>query len=218
MNIVFDFDSTLIDVESLDFAISKISGGKFSKQIEDITNQGMDGIIDLEQSISRRLDICQITQKDIQKTSFVNNITYGLESIIYSLQKDGHTIYIVSGGIVDFILPVAKILDIPPQNCMANEIIFHSNGTLDSLNNTSPLLFKDGKSIALEMLGILNDKTIMVGDGYTDLEVNINNPQVHFIGFGLNIVRESVQKKAKYFVTTIDGLRDVLKQILRPSK
>lgn len=204
MNFVFDFDSTLLSIESLDFVISKVSNGKFDKQIEDITNLGMNGEATLQETITRRLELCQITKQHLERFSkqMPKYLTGGMAEIINQLQKK-HNVYIISGGLMELISPVAKALSIPHKNCMANKIIFHSDGKFE-LDKASPLLYKNGKSIAIQKLGILNSNTIMIGDGYTDLEVHLNNPSVHFIGFGVNIVRDVVQKNSPLFVRTIE--------------
>lgn len=44
----------------------------------------------------------------------------------------------------------------------------------------------------------------MVGDGATDLESV--PPADHFIGYGGNIIRESVRDRAQYFVTDFQQL------------
>lgn len=216
MNIVFDFDSTLLTIESLDFIISNVSGGKFDRQIEEITNQGMNGEIDLKTSIQRRLNICQISKNAILEISqtMPNFLTDGIAQVIERLHTSGHKVFIVSGGLIDAILPVAKRLNIPRENCMANGIFFNNDGTFAGLNLEIPLLYKNGKSNALQKLGILNNQTVMIGDGFTDLEVHINNPQVKFIGFGVNIVREVVKNRSMYFAKTMQEFTNILNQML----
>ena len=214
MNFVFDFDSTIINIESLDFLISKVSNGKYDKEIEEITNLGMSGSINLLESITRRMQICSITKQQLQDNAnlMTNYITREIDDVIKLIQTKGHNVYIVSGGMIDLILPVALKLNIFHKNCIANEIFFNSDGSFKEINKSSPLLYKNGKSDAIRQLGILNNKTIMIGDGYTDLEVNLNNPFIDFIGFGVNIQRDSVKKQAKIFTKTMQEFKNVINQ------
>lgn len=214
MNIVFDFDSTIITVESLDYAIDFASNGQFSKQIEEITNQGMNGEIDLKTSITKRLELCKITEQTQNAIAkkMVNYITDGMENLAESLHKK-HEIFIVSGGMIDFIVPVAKKLKISSKNCVANEISF-KNGEFSHLKDT-PTLHKNGKSEALKQLGILNKNTVIIGDGFTDLEVHLNNPQVKFIGVGMNISRPVVKNQAKFFANSVLELETLIGQICK---
>jgi HAD superfamily phosphoserine phosphatase-like hydrolase len=213
MNFVFDFDSTLLSIESLDFVISKVSNGKFDKQIEEITNLGMNGKASLQETITRRLELCKITQQHLEAFArqMVQYLTVGMAEVIHKLQEK-HSVYIVSGGLMQLIAPIAKALCIPETNCMANKITFHSNGTFE-LDKTSPLLYKNGKSQALETFGILNSNTVMIGDGYTDLEVHLNNLAVHFIGFGVNVMRDVVREKSPVFVTTMEEFLEAIDKI-----
>lgn len=215
MNFIFDFDSTLITIESLDYVLSKISGGKFDKQIEEITNLGMDGKIDLKTSITKRLEICGITKNGLENAALQMKeyITPGITEIIENLHDNGHKVYIVSGGITQLILPVANKLNIPPENCFANTIFFEKDGSFAGLDLESPLLYKNGKSKALEHFSILDNDTVMIGDGYTDLEVHIHNQSIKFIGFGVNIKRDSVKDKSPIFVNTMNEFKREIEKL-----
>tara|TARA_B100001287_G_scaffold123954_1_gene104427 strand:- start:841 stop:1134 length:294 start_codon:yes stop_codon:yes gene_type:complete len=70
MNYVIDYDSTFIQVESLDelSKTSKSYNQKNQKEIEKITNMGMDGKISFSESLERRIKLINSSREDIRCT------------------------------------------------------------------------------------------------------------------------------------------------------
>ena len=209
---VFDFDSTIITKESLDeVLLLNVHNNKketLKKQLEEITNQGMNGEIDLKTSIKKRINLLALQKNDIinfqdQVTDF---ITPGIPDIIKLLQKNNCDIYFISGGLLDCILPIAKKLNISEKNCFANTYKIKDNKII--LDEQNPLIRSDGKSKIIQNIKKLSptNKIVIVGDGISDLIPFEEKIADEFIGFGINKVRPTVQQRAPKYFTKIDEL------------
>jgi len=218
-NIFFDFDSTILTIESLDFLIAQ-SNPEIAKEVEEITNKGMNGQISLFESISARLKLAKIKQNNLQEIAkqMPIYITPGLQEIIANLQekeaKNELEIFIVSGGLTSLILPVAQFLKIKLHNIFANSPIFNSQNVICAIDDKNPLAHNGGKLKIIHQINQKNlaRKNIIIGDGYTDLEVNLLAPEIDFIGFGCNISRDKVQNNAKFFAKNIEEFAQILQQ------
>ena len=69
-NIIIDYDSTFIKVESLDelSKLSKNNNIKVENKIREITNLGMEGKISFTESLQRRIKLINSDKDDIEKT------------------------------------------------------------------------------------------------------------------------------------------------------
>ena len=68
---IFDFDSTIITKESLDevllFSVEDAQKDSTRNALEKITSQGMNGEIDLKESIEKRINLVSLKEQDIKK-------------------------------------------------------------------------------------------------------------------------------------------------------
>lgn len=129
------------------------------------------------------------------------------EFIAY-LKSQNKKIYLISGGFHSLIDPVASKLDIPLSNLFANKLLFDFNGNYGGFDTNQPTSRSGGKGEAISQIRNFNSsqlnvanqlKIVMIGDGATDLESC--PPADYFIGYGGNIIRESVRDRSQYFVT-----------------
>jgi len=224
---VFDFDSTLVGVESLDELI-RISleelppeaSAKILKNITAITDAGMEGRIDLSESLSLRLAATRIQRKHLEKLQIVltHSITSGIGAIMQSLQRNGCPIFVISGAIDVCVLPVTKMLGIPDDCVFANMAIFDSAGLLTAIA-PGMLVSSRGKIDCITMLRKSNripGKVIMIGDGMSDLLPYREGVADDFVGIGIHRVRESVQKEAPHYCTAITELHTLILSLLSP--
>lgn len=217
-NLIFDFDSTVIALESLDYVLEKSLADRRDKvrvveKIETITNRGMTGEMDLEESLRVRFELAQPTADLFEKAGqdFVEHITPGVPALIRALHQAGHGVFIVSGGFLPLVLPVAAHLGILPEHCFANEPVVKGGHVVD-FDRQNPLCRSGGKTKVVQQIKdrFPAEKTIGVGDGYTDLEPWLAGVEDDFIGFGINVIRPSVQTKAPHFFVDMEGLSDFL--------
>ena len=78
---------------------------------------------------------------------------------------------------------------------------------------TSSLLLKDrGKIHAIRSIKT-NRKTVMIGDGYTDLEVYLENASDYFICYTENIKRNKVALQSEYIANSFDMVLELIAKI-----
>jgi HAD superfamily phosphoserine phosphatase-like hydrolase len=215
-HIFFDFDSTLVSVETLDVLISQnLQTEQQKEDIKSITNQGMTGEIPVFESLSKRLGVAQIHKKDIK--SFAEAlpafITENIEFYIENLTLSGHDIHIISGGFEDYILNTANALNISQNHIHCNQLTYTEQGFVKGFDTHNPLCQNGGKGQVIENLN-LDQSVIMVGDGITDLEVYLDQKCDHFIGFGIHQSRDIIQKKAPHYAENMDAFKRILDEIL----
>lgn len=129
------------------------------------------------------------------------------------MKVENKKIYLISGGFHSLIDPVAQELDIPLINLFCNKLLFDFNGNYGAFDVNQPTSRSGGKGEAITQIRSFNSsqlqansqlKIVMIGDGATDLESS--PPADSFIGYGGNIVRDSVRDRATYFVTDFQQL------------
>jgi phosphoserine phosphatase len=103
---------------------------------------------------------------------------------------------------------VCQELEIPLTNLFANKLFFDFNGNYAGFDINQPTSRSGGKGEAITQIRHFNSSQliennrltiVMVGDGATDLEAS--PPADFFIGYGGNVIRESVRERSQYFVT-----------------
>lgn len=217
----FDFDSTVVTLESLDEAIKLTLDDHPKKdqivlEMEAVTNASMGGRLDFTESLSQRLELAKIPQKNFQQVAEIltQNITPGIPDIFKTIESLGHKIWIISGGFLEMIVPTAEILNIPEERCFANTVEWNNNDQLESIDLENPLTTSQGKSEIIEYLklsGKVTGKVIMIGDGGNDLRVLQDDACDHFIGFGVNVARENVKDASPHFFVDTNEMIAFLK-------
>lgn len=214
---VFDFDSTLVSVESFDellaIALSRQEQkAALQKEIEAITDAGMNGEIDLSESLTKRLQLAQIAQTHITETIalLTNSITPGMEHVIAHLQQQSHQVCIMSGGFLEMILPVADLLAIPKELCFANDFL-KSGGIVTGIDFANPLSRSSGKAETIARLKTeTGTKIVCIGDGMSDAIPYLNGMADEFWGFFANKDRPKVREKA---TRSFDSTEELLSYI-----
>lgn len=207
---VIDFDSTFTQVEALE-VLGEISlaneHDRHEKlaQLEDITNQGMEGTLSFRESLIRRLEILNAEEKHLPhlvavlrkkiSTSFVRNEAF--------FQENREDIYIISNGFKEFIIPIVKELGIKEEHVFANTFEFDENGKITGFDENNVLSINGGKVATLKTLDLQGD-VYMIGDGYTDYEVKAAGLANKFYAFTENIERDSILEKADHITPSMD--------------
>ena len=217
-SLFIDFDSTFVKVETID-EIARITlqdnpdKDHIVKKISDITNQAMSGQMDFPTALEQRLQILSITDKTINK---VTNEIKELISDSFSEHKDlikdnASNIWIISGGFTEVITPIVESYGINRNHVLANQFIF--NGDKVSGCDKDNFLFQDkGKIKAINSVETSNPR-IMIGDGYTDLEVYLEGACEEFICYTENISRKTVLDNSKYSASSFGEILDILNHI-----
>lgn len=203
---LFDFDSTIVTVETLDELLKKALAHhpkkeQLSAEIEAITNAGMNGELDFRESLWRRIQTANIHQEHIDSlaSELLRGITKNIPESISLLLAAKHHVAIVSGGFRELIFPVADHLCIPREYCFANDFEKKDN-IVTGIDDTNPLSKSGGKSVIAEQLRRENavEHLVMIGDGMSDAEPFLHGIANEFWGFFGNVRRPKVEKKATH--------------------
>lgn len=214
---IFDFDSTLVSIETLDFLIAKTASDQ-KDEIEKITQAAMGGKMSFADSLRTRFAHIKLTKSDVEnlKVEICNYITKGFVVGLDSLKND-FDFYIISGGFLEIIYPAADALGINRDNCFANNFVYDGERVI-AFEEQNILAQNGGKpKIVAQILAKKSyEKIFMVGDGYTDLEVAKANSSVIFCGFGEHAAREAVIKEAQNFFYSVNDLISFLHSFCHP--
>jgi phosphoserine phosphatase len=208
--ICFDCDSTLSKIEGID-ELAKWAG--VGEEMAKLTDLAMNGELPLEAVYGKRLETIQPDRASIEKLGdlYIQKMVDGVEEVFATLLAQGKEVHIISGGLRQAILPLAKVLNVPEHNVHAVDIQFNIDGSYLSFDEKSPLARSGGKAEICKQL--LKDKQslVIIGDGKTDMEAK--QPGVTVIGFGGICDRPIVRQLSDYY-TKEASLMAVLAYIL----
>ncbi|CAK9798339.1 Phosphoserine phosphatase [Anthophora quadrimaculata] len=207
--VTFDVDSTVIQEEGID-ELAKFCGKE--KDVVALTHRAMQGDLTFRQALLDRLNIIKPSLAQIKQflASHPLKLSPGIKTLITALKTRKKQIFLISGGFHCLIAPVATCLDIPLENVFANKLKFYFTGEYAGFDEAQPTADSGGKTKVIEYLK--NEKgfktVVHIGDGATDLET-ISIADL-FIGYGGNVVRESVKLQSSWFITDFNELVDTL--------
>lgn len=206
MNIIIDFDSTIIQGEGLDILSEICFNGNTSKvkEIEELTNSGMNGSISMQESLLKRIKLLKATKQDIDLLSkkLIELISPSIHSLrAYSFLFPQNT-YVVSGGFIDYVLPVCRILGIYDSQIVANKFIYDGVNII-GFDSEISVSKSNGKSKAVKDFNLAGS-VFIVGDGYTDYEVKLDGCADYFIAFTETVKRDKVIDKADFVASNFN--------------
>lgn len=223
---IFDFDSTITPVESLDeiirLSVNDMTDDEAERQdimaeIERITDSGMNGDIDLSESIKRRLMLARVHERHVhgfnERFRAENLITQGMDRLIANLQAGGSRVMIVSGGLKHCLDLAAELLGLPAENVYGNDSVMDSDGFFVGVKRSNPLSITRGKAVLIKQLkehGVIPGPATIIGDGISDYRPYELGIVDHFVGFGMHKLRPEVEKLAPAFARTMDELASQL--------
>ena len=169
-----DMDSTIIEEESLD-ELGKLIGKE--KQIIKITKDAMNGLIDFEEALIKRVAMLKgqpSTILDILKNKI--NINVGAKELIKTMNFYGSKTILISGGFTFLTNHLKNILGFSHAHSNSLEII-QTKGKVSKLSGKvkGPILDKNSKlkylKIYIKKYNLNYSDTICVGDGANDIEM-----------------------------------------------
>ena len=166
---VFDFDSTLMDGETLDIIARETN---FAKEIAEITAKGMRGEIDFFESLEMRVALLKGVKLETVN-EICNNlpIMNGAKETIQELHKKGYKCVCFSGGFKNATTLFADKLNLDVE--FAN--IFHTKNNILTGKVGGEMMFSNSKGDMLvrlqKLLNVSYDDTLAVGDGANDLSM-----------------------------------------------
>jgi phosphoserine phosphatase len=203
--ICFDCDSTLSAIEGID-ELARMRGPGVFAQVEAMTHDAMNGKLRVEEVFGRRLDIIRPDRGTVAVVGreYIRQIEPTARTTIAALVARGWTPVIVSGGFRPAIAPLAAELGI--GRVEAVELFFDGEGDYGGYDETFPTTRSGGKPAVIARLKqeLRPARTVMVGDGVSDLEAK--SVVDCFVGFGRYTVREKVRAGADIFIYSLDEL------------
>ena len=166
---VFDFDSTLMDGETLDIIARETN---FAKEISEITARGMRGEIDFFESLEMRVALLKgIKLETVNEICSSLPVMNGAKETIQELHKKGYKCVCFSGGFKNATTLFADKLNLDGE--FAN--IFHVKNNILTGKVGGEMMFSNSKGEMLvrlqKLLNISYDDTLVVGDGANDLSM-----------------------------------------------
>jgi len=195
--VVFDCDSTLVEVEGVDELATRAGVGE---RVAEMTRSAMEGKIPLEQVYGHRLDIIRPGRADLDWLGrrYCATLVAGARETVAALAAKGSEIHVVSGGLRPAVVDLAGELGLAPDRVHAVDVFFDGVGRYEGFETDSPLARAGGKAEVIQGLHRPGKTTVMIGDGMTDLEAAAGGAVT--VGFGGVVVRPFVAEKADHYV------------------
>lgn len=210
--LVFDFDSTLVRIETLEaLADLALAGAPDAAQtraeIARLTDQAMAGEVPFGEALRRRLSLLPLTHDHVQALAD-RILDEGAPSVRKNLawfRANAERVVIVSGGFREIIAPIAERLGISAERVLCNDLVYDADGRVTGVDDANPLSHAGGKPLAIQALG-LPRPIVMVGDGWTDAEVKQAGAADRFYAYTEIVRRPPVVAVADAEVASMDEL------------
>lgn len=218
--VIFDFDSTLIQQESLELILAKSTHNNPEKMdaIAELTEQGMNCQIDFASSLSQRLAIAKPCKQDV--VAFAKSAPYlislGMQELIEQLNTHHVDLWVLSGGLSEAIQPICIQLGFRATQIYGVDLLWDQKG--QCVGPDPKCLMADSKLKASQTLKTKwHSPSIMIGDGMTDYELYQEECVNEFIGFTANVKRQTLIETGARQAESINSLKAQLEQILNIS-
>ncbi len=203
MLVVFDFDSTLMDGESIDLLAKRY---RVESAVAYITREAMEGKLDFFESLIKRVAFLKDMPLNLVEESIKKdfNLMNGSIECVKELRKRGHIVVCFSGG---FRIITEYFKDILGLHATFSNILHHKDSKLTGQVG-GEMMFADSKGNMLQnlqrILNIDSSKCVVVGDGANDLSMfAYADTKIAFCA------KEILKRSATHCVDNKD-LRDIL--------
>ena len=207
---VFDFDSTLTRVEALDVLAEITLNGRADKddiirEIQKITNLGIDGDISFTQSLEKRINLLNAHKDDLENLVQLlrQKISKSIESNKEFFHNYSDDIYVISCGFKEFIDPIVAEYNIPADRVYANTFRFDESGKIIGFDEANVLASHNGKIACLKNLDLQGEVQV-IGDGYSDYVMREAGIADKFFAYTENVHREKAARNADYITPNLD--------------
>ena len=207
-SVVLDVDSTLCGIEGIDWLAAR-RGPEAGVRIAELTDRAMNGELALDDVYGERLGVVRPTRSDLDAlaSAYEGALAPGAAEAIARMRAAGRRIVLVSGGIRNAILPVARRLGIDDTDVHAVNVLVDTAGEYETYDAHSPMTTAEGKRSVVESLR-LPRRLVAVGDGATDLAIRpVADAFIAFTGY---VRREPVVAGADAVVESFDQLVELV--------
>ena len=166
---IFDFDSTLMDGETLEFLAKEIG---IESKVKSITDKAMRGELDFFESLKERVFFLKgLPIEKVDKICKQLPLMNGAEETISILKDKGYKVVCFSGGFRNATMLFAEKLGLDAE--FAN--ILHTKDGVLTGQVGGEMMFNDSKGQMIlrlqKLLDVSSENTLAVGDGANDLSM-----------------------------------------------
>jgi phosphoserine phosphatase len=166
---VFDFDSTLMDGETIDMIADECG---IKEEVSKITEKAMQGEMDFFESLTTRVSLLKgLNFSKVEHICKNVPLMNGAKETVTGLKKAGFTVICFSGGFKSATSPAGKYLGLDAD---FSNILHHKNSILTGQVG-GEMMFNSSKGEMLtriqNILRITPKETLAVGDGANDLSM-----------------------------------------------
>ncbi len=207
-SVVFDVDSTLSGIEGIDW-LAALRGAEVKAWSSALTERAMTGEISIEAVYSERMKIVKPSRAEIEQLGkeYIERIAPRARETLFALRAEGIELAMVSGGLRQAILPLARELAVDEQRVYAVSVFFDEKGEYTGFEEGSLMTQQTGKRTTVGKMG-LKGPILAVGDGITDSEIKpVVDGFAAFTGFTR---REPVIARADFVIENFDQLRELV--------
>ena len=207
-SVILDVDSTICGIEGIDW-LAERRGSAVGDEVISLTDGAMRGEIALDAVYGERLALVRPSRDDIRAlaAAYAGSIADGAENAVARLLGERRRVLMVSGGLREAILPLARLLKIADADVHAVSVRFDAAGEYAGFDTTSPLATATGKRAVVAPLN-LPARVLAVGDGATDLAMR---PTVDaFAAFTGFVTRDPVVRSADFIIHSFDQLVELV--------
>lgn len=199
---VFDFDSTLMDGETIDFLADELG---FKAEVAAITEQAMEGELDFFASLTRRVALLKgLAKSRVDAVCQALPLTEGAADVVTGLQQRGYKVICFSGGFRNATSHFAAQLGLDGD---FSNVLHSEDGILSGLVG-GDMMFGFSKGDMLQrlqkLLGISIEDTLAVGDGANDLSM------FEYAGTRIAFCAKPILQEAATHIIERRDLREVL--------
>lgn len=217
-NIIFDFDSTIINAEGVDLILQHAlqradeqNRRERMQKLYDLTCLATIGEIALGDALHQRFALAEVTRADIEAVAagIVETINPKVSETFAALQAAGKRIFVFSSSFDELVRPVTRMLHVDDDHVFTNQLIYDFSGRVIGFNEKNPLFLSVGKGFLAEQLkndGRLPGATAVVGDGTSDLSIRRNNVAQMFVFFAGPRPHEEIRRQADFTIDRFDHL------------
>ncbi len=201
-SVYFDCDSTLSAIEGIDELMASLPEGS-RRELTELTQRAMEGALPLAQVYQQRLATIAPRRDQLAEIGerYSQRLTPDADLVVLALQSLGKQVGIVSGGLLDPVLALARTLGIDERHVHAVPVIFDAMGRYLDFDRTCPLWQNGGKVTLLRSMPASSRPLAFVGDGATDLETQGSGADL-FVGYGGIAIRPIVKQRAETWFET----------------
>ena len=207
-SVVLDVDSTLSGIEGIDW-LAALRGPEMQAWSSSLTEKAMKGELPIEAVYAERMKAVRPSADEIEALGreYVKRMAPGAKETLAELRRNQIALVMVSGGLREAIIPLARELGVGEGSLHAVSVFFDQSGDYAGFEHTSLLTQQDGKRITVQKMG-LRTPSLAVGDGMTDCEMK---PVVtNFVAYTGFTSRPPVVQRADFVVESFDQLRNLI--------